>query len=263
MARNRTIKPTFWSDIKIGELKRDARLLYIALWNFADDYGVVTADRKMLRANIFPYDDIKVKDFDDWIKSLEITGMITMIEYDGKQYYAIVNFGKHQVICRPSVKMANIPVEILSELIDKSKKIYDIPQAQEQPPAQEVEELEVEEEYDEVAEAYNKFKEWCSIHAPTVLKMKRPITKEEFIKLKSKYGVDKMTDYLQRMDNWMPLTKRCTSAYRTLINWIEKDERNNEDKRPRSANSKPNNAGVGEDYAASILARMGGGKSDG
>ena len=43
MARIRTIKPQFWDDLKIGRLSRDARLLYIGLWNFADDLGVVIA----------------------------------------------------------------------------------------------------------------------------------------------------------------------------------------------------------------------------
>ena len=56
MARIRTIKPQFWDDLKIGRLSRDARLLYIGLWNFADDLGVVIADPAWLKSKIFPYD---------------------------------------------------------------------------------------------------------------------------------------------------------------------------------------------------------------
>ena len=50
MARIRTIKPQFWDDLKIGRLSRDARLLYIGLWNFADDLGVVIADPVWLKS---------------------------------------------------------------------------------------------------------------------------------------------------------------------------------------------------------------------
>ena len=57
MARNRIIKPEFWADAKIGRLSFGARLLYIAMWNFADDYGIISASprqrkcRKVLTMN--------------------------------------------------------------------------------------------------------------------------------------------------------------------------------------------------------------------
>lgn len=262
MARNRTIKPTFWSDVKIGELKRDARLLYIGLWNFADDCGVVSADSRFLKASIFPFDDIRPRDIDDWLKSLETSGMIIPIVYDGKAFYAIPNFGKHQVICRPNVKMANVPPDMLEQLIAAYKPVPQVKVEQKPDKAQE-EVIEAEEVYDEVAESYSKFVEWCKENAPAVLKVKRPISKEEFVKLRDKYGSNKMCIYLEKMDNWVPLTKKCSSAYRTLINWIERDEQNSQTERGGSTSVRPNNANVGADYAASILERMGGRKGDG
>ena len=51
------ISPEFWSDEKIGRLSLTARLLYIGIWNFADDDGRFQADAKLLRASIFPYGD--------------------------------------------------------------------------------------------------------------------------------------------------------------------------------------------------------------
>lgn len=262
MARNRTIKPTFWSDVKIGELKRDARLLYIGLWNFADDCGVVSADSRFLKASIFPFDDIRPRDIDDWLKSLETSGMIIPIVYDGKAFYAIPNFGKHQVICRPNVKMANVPPDILEQLIAAYKPV---PQdkVEQKPDKVQEEVIEAEEVYDEVSEAYSKFVAWCKENAPTVLKVKRPISKEEFVELRDKYGSNKMCIYLAKMDNWVPLTKKCSSAYRTLINWIERDEQNSQTERGGSTGLRPNHTNVSADYAASILKRMGGGQGDG
>jgi len=34
MARIRTIKPEFWTAEQVMELSRDARLLFIGMWNF-------------------------------------------------------------------------------------------------------------------------------------------------------------------------------------------------------------------------------------
>ena len=38
--RRRVIDPAFWSDSKITELSFNARLLYIGLWQYADDEGL-------------------------------------------------------------------------------------------------------------------------------------------------------------------------------------------------------------------------------
>lgn len=48
MARIRSIKPDFWRDGKIASLSKEAALFFIAMWNFADDDGVITSDTKEL-----------------------------------------------------------------------------------------------------------------------------------------------------------------------------------------------------------------------
>ena len=50
MARIRTIKPEFWSDEKVGGLPLACRLLFIGLWNFADDYGVIASSPLFIKA---------------------------------------------------------------------------------------------------------------------------------------------------------------------------------------------------------------------
>lgn len=44
MGRIRTIKPTFWTDGKISRLSDSSALLFIALWNFSDDFGFFSCD---------------------------------------------------------------------------------------------------------------------------------------------------------------------------------------------------------------------------
>lgn len=266
MARNRTIKASFWSDVKIGELKRDARLLYIGMWNFADDCGVVSSDSRFLKANIFPFDDIKPKEIDDWLKSLESSGMIAPIKYNGEDYYAVVNFGRHQVICRPNRKALNIPQDVVKELVAEYKERSAIEGVgvciSEPDKLVEQEVIEPEEVKDINDLAYEKFLKWQDSHAPEVKKMKHPISKDDFIKLRNKYDADMIADYLERMNNWAPLRKRCTSAYKTLINWIKRDEKSGNQAKDGSNSSRPGNTSVSADYAASIHARMVGRQSD-
>jgi hypothetical protein len=118
MARIRSIKPKFWDDIKIGRLSRDARLLYIGLWSFSDDIGVVIGDSIWLKSKVFPYDQIQVQQFEKWIKELVINGFICLLSYNEERFIYLPNFTRHQVINRPNTEDLNIP----KELIDRAKK---------------------------------------------------------------------------------------------------------------------------------------------
>src|SRR5688572_21859932 len=52
--RRRVIDPSFWTDSKITALSFDARLLYIGLWQYADDEGLFVEDLKSLKMVLFP-----------------------------------------------------------------------------------------------------------------------------------------------------------------------------------------------------------------
>jgi hypothetical protein len=117
MARNRMIKPKFWDDTKIGRLTRDARLLYIGLWNFSDDIGVVIGDSIWLKSKIFPYDQIQIHQFEKWMNELVINGFICLLSYKGERFIYLPNFTRHQVINKPNYEDLNIP----KCLIDKAK----------------------------------------------------------------------------------------------------------------------------------------------
>ena len=119
MARIRTIKPKFWDDSKIGKLTRDARLLYIGLWTFSDDIGVVVGDSIWLKSKVFPYDQIQIQQFDKWIMELVKNGFICLLSYKGERFIYLPNFTRHQVINRPNVDDLNIPKELIESNKDK------------------------------------------------------------------------------------------------------------------------------------------------
>lgn len=100
MARKRMIDPEFWSDQEIGQWSHSARLLYIGLWNFADDCGRFKADPGLIKSQIFPYDPQKSLKFGKtW---LQVSKKLVLYEVKGLKYGYIPNFNKYQRIDKPS-----------------------------------------------------------------------------------------------------------------------------------------------------------------
>lgn len=119
MARIRSIKPKFWDDTKIGRISRDARLLYIGLWNFSDDIGVVIGDSIWLKSKIFPYDQIQIQQFEKWMNELVINGFICLLSYKGERFIYLPSFTRHQVINKPNYDDLNIPKSLIDNVKDK------------------------------------------------------------------------------------------------------------------------------------------------
>jgi hypothetical protein len=115
LSRIRTIKPDFWDDEKLSSISRDARLTFIGLWTNSDDYGVVKGHPGWLKNTIFPYDQIPLSNFQEWLKELEFLGCIFPFCANTEKYYFIKNFTKHQIISRPSQRKNPSPPDGLME----------------------------------------------------------------------------------------------------------------------------------------------------
>ena len=102
MARNRMIRPEFWEDEKIGTLCFAERLMFIAIWNLADDSGFVRWNEHYLLASIFPYDKISIKKIKMFMKNLENKKFIEVFETKSNFFVVkIKNWQKHQKINKP------------------------------------------------------------------------------------------------------------------------------------------------------------------
>ena len=104
MPRIRTVKPEFWEDELLGVMPRDARLLFIATFNMADDEGILRWTPAYIKAQAFMYDDdLGPKEVDQLMQCLTDTGLVfPFIGGVAKQQMAVVvNFRKHQRINRP------------------------------------------------------------------------------------------------------------------------------------------------------------------
>jgi hypothetical protein len=100
MARIRTIKPEFWSNEKVMACSRDARLLFIGLWNFADDCGRLPSSLNTIKAQVFPFDEIDSTNVRRMLDELSSNGLLFEYEVEGRVYIQISGWN-HQKIDRP------------------------------------------------------------------------------------------------------------------------------------------------------------------
>ena len=110
--RIRSIKPEFWISESVGRLSRDARLLFIGLWSFADDSGRSRGAFAAISGALFPYDNDATKCLPKWFTELEKEGMVRRYTgTDGNTYIEIPNWLKHQKIEKPSKSRFPAPSE--------------------------------------------------------------------------------------------------------------------------------------------------------
>lgn len=101
MARIRTIKPEFWTDETIVRLPFEARLLFVGLWNFADDYGCLDERPERIRLQILPADTtLDVEAILDLLIAADLLERLQ--DPGGSRIIRIRNWQKHQKVDNPS-----------------------------------------------------------------------------------------------------------------------------------------------------------------
>lgn len=103
MARYRTVKPEFWTSEQVVECSTNARLLFVGMWNFADDGGAMKASAKTLKMQVFPADDFTVDDIQGMVDELKANNLIAEYEHENTRYWWVTGW-HHQRIDRPSYK---------------------------------------------------------------------------------------------------------------------------------------------------------------
>lgn len=107
MKRIRTIKPEFFTSEDITSLPFEVRLTFIGLWLYADDFGRENARASLVRAAVWPEDDMTVADIDEHLLRLTEGGQIALYTVGDRTYFQIVNWAKHQRVDKPS--KSNVP----------------------------------------------------------------------------------------------------------------------------------------------------------
>ena len=100
--RDRRIKLGFWSSPSHPD-DPWARLLFMAMWNFADDYGVGSCQTRELLGFAFPHDR-KICEDDVGRHLADIAKSYGVVFYmvGGRSYYYIPSWTSHQAVPRPA-----------------------------------------------------------------------------------------------------------------------------------------------------------------
>ena len=100
MARIRYLKPEFFLDEDIGYLTVTERLAYSGLWCHADREGRLDDRPRLLKAQIFPYDNLDMEPILAALAAPKQTNpaepFILRYEVKGQKYIQILKFLDHQ-----------------------------------------------------------------------------------------------------------------------------------------------------------------------
>lgn len=113
MARIRTIKPSFFASEDVSALPLRARLTWIGLWTHCDDQGRCKDNVRLIKAAVWPLDDVSLRDVEEDLDTLAGAGRIVRYESDGQRCLAVVNWDAHQVINRPTASKLPAPPDPL------------------------------------------------------------------------------------------------------------------------------------------------------
>src|SRR5882762_10225203 len=115
MARIRSIKPEFWTSAQVMECSPMSRLLFVGMWNFADDAGRMTYSPKTLKAQIYPSDEITPTEIARLVVELSTNDLILIYVVDGKEFIQITGW-HHQKIDKPKPSKLPNPFDDTSSI---------------------------------------------------------------------------------------------------------------------------------------------------
>jgi hypothetical protein len=119
MARIRSIKPEFWTSEQVMECSPNARLMFIGMWNFADDLGRLPCSPKSIKAQIFPSDELSLDTIRGMINELSENGLLMIYSVEDKDYLQITGW-QHQRIDKPQAPKYPAPLSEDSETIPRT-----------------------------------------------------------------------------------------------------------------------------------------------
>jgi hypothetical protein len=110
--RIRSIKPEFAASESMGNISREARLLFILLWTIADDDGRTRGNHRYLAHQLFPYDADAELHIAGWLRSLEAEGCIQQYHEERGDYILITHWKDHQKIDHPRRSKLPAPAQV-------------------------------------------------------------------------------------------------------------------------------------------------------
>ena len=90
----------------------------------------------------------------------------------------------------------------------------------------EKEDIIISDEIKKLKEDFERFNNWLDTETTFIRKIKTQMTEEQFIKLKKKYNSVQIMNTVLNLENYKDATKKYTSVYLTVNNWLKRDTNN-------------------------------------
>jgi hypothetical protein len=130
MARIRSIKPEFWTSEQVMGLNPVTRLLFIGMWNFADDFGRMPFAPGTIKAQVMPMDNVSIQDVRGMIMELDSAGLILIYSAEGREYIEVTGWS-HQKIDKPH--KPKCPAPFSEQTVNVDEPSPNIPRSVDEP----------------------------------------------------------------------------------------------------------------------------------
>ena len=100
MSRDRNLPVDFWTWEAVIDCSMTARLLFLGLWNFADDHGVQPLRPRTIRMQVFPGDAIDEDAVRVMIDELVARGLVRIFSVEGQDYLSVIHWEQNQRVSR-------------------------------------------------------------------------------------------------------------------------------------------------------------------
>lgn len=125
MPRNRMIKPEFCISKSLSSVSRDARLTFINMWSFCDDYGFILNSMRSILGDVYPVDEtVTEKLLRKWIDELLSINVLVELEYKGKDLLYVRSWEEHQTVPNKSKRVHVDDVDreqLISTILDSNE----------------------------------------------------------------------------------------------------------------------------------------------
>lgn len=111
MARKRMIDPNFWESIDVLKLTVRQKLLAIALFSLADDYGKGLAEPLHIKVKVFQLENISFEEIEEDLRQIEKHLSLVIYENGGRKYYKWLNWDKWQKVEKKTKSVMPDPTE--------------------------------------------------------------------------------------------------------------------------------------------------------
>ena len=110
----------------------------------------------------------------------------------------------------------------------RERKAYTTKEREEKKENKEIkeEDIIISDEIKKLKEDFERFNNWLDTETTFIRKIKTQMTEEQFIKLKKKYNSVQIMNTVLNLENYKDATKRYTSVYLTVSNWLKRDTNN-------------------------------------